>query len=223
MRSGPRQEADESRAAPADGRARACFPAVDYLQSQRIRMMMMMKLAEATAHVDVYLGPGNGGGARAAAAAVRRCGGAGGAAARAERGPRRRRRRRDVRAPGQRHSAMANLATYPAVAVPNGFNAAGRADEHHVLRAAVRRVGAAGGGEGVSGRDRVPPEASGARPAAHLTATGQPVSPFTSEPQNLGTSNPGAAEPGTPEPRHRGCGARDRSRREAVGQIDRVE
>src|SRR4029079_17294493 len=38
------------------------LPAPDYLQSQRIRMMMMMKLAEATSHVDVYLGPGSGGG-----------------------------------------------------------------------------------------------------------------------------------------------------------------
>jgi len=34
------------------------IPAVEYLQSQRARMMMMMKLAEATADVDVYLVPG---------------------------------------------------------------------------------------------------------------------------------------------------------------------
>jgi Asp-tRNA(Asn)/Glu-tRNA(Gln) amidotransferase A subunit family amidase len=90
------------------------LPAVDYLQAQRIRMMMMMKLAEATAHVDVYIGPGNGGGAggggRGAGAAA--AGGEGGNA------PRR-------QSAGQRHSAMANLATYPAVAVPNGFNASG--------------------------------------------------------------------------------------------------
>jgi Asp-tRNA(Asn)/Glu-tRNA(Gln) amidotransferase A subunit family amidase len=91
------------------------LPAVDYLQSQRIRMMMMMKLAEATAHVDVYLGPGSGGGAGG-----RGPGGAGGGAAAGEgtTPPRR-------QGPGQRHSAMANLATYPAVAVPNGFNASG--------------------------------------------------------------------------------------------------
>src|SRR4030095_6775123 len=44
------------------------IPAVEYLQSQRVRMMMMMKLAEATAHVDVYVvasnntGGGEGGG-----------------------------------------------------------------------------------------------------------------------------------------------------------------
>src|SRR5215813_3698963 len=37
-------------------------PAVEYLQSQRARMMMMVKLAEATADVDVYLVPTNPGG-----------------------------------------------------------------------------------------------------------------------------------------------------------------
>jgi Asp-tRNA(Asn)/Glu-tRNA(Gln) amidotransferase A subunit family amidase len=88
------------------------LPAVDYLQAQRIRMMMMMKLAEATAHVDVYLGPGNGG-----AAGGGRGGAAGGGEGAAPEAPRR-------QGAGQRHSAMANLATYPAVAVPNGFNAA---------------------------------------------------------------------------------------------------
>ena len=97
------------------------LPAVDYLQSQRIRMMMMMKLAEATAHVDVYLGPGSGGGAggRGAGGAGGPGGGPGGAGAGGGEGQRRR------QGPGQRHSAMANLATYPAVAVPNGFNPSG--------------------------------------------------------------------------------------------------
>jgi Asp-tRNA(Asn)/Glu-tRNA(Gln) amidotransferase A subunit family amidase len=89
------------------------LPAPDYLQSQRIRMMMMMKLAEATAHVDVYLGPGSGGGAAG--------GGRGGGGAPGGDGPGPNRRQ----GPGQRHSAMANLATYPAVSVPNGFNDAG--------------------------------------------------------------------------------------------------
>lgn len=88
------------------------LPAVDYLQAQRVRMMMMMKLAEATAHVDVYLGPGNGGGLAGR-----------GAAAGPETPPAPAVARRQ--GPGQRHSAMANLATYPAVAVPNGFNASG--------------------------------------------------------------------------------------------------
>jgi Asp-tRNA(Asn)/Glu-tRNA(Gln) amidotransferase A subunit family amidase len=90
------------------------LPAVDYLQAQRIRMMMMMKLAEATAHVDVYLGPGNGGGGG-------RGGGAAAAAAAGAEPPATPQRQ----GAGQRHSSMANLATYPAVAVPNGFNAAG--------------------------------------------------------------------------------------------------
>src|SRR5262249_51405633 len=85
-------------------------PAVEYLQSQRVRMMMMMKLADATKDVDVYLGPGSGanntgGGGRGA-----RGGGS------------------DVEArpsAGARHSAMANLATYPGVNIRNGFSEAG--------------------------------------------------------------------------------------------------
>jgi Asp-tRNA(Asn)/Glu-tRNA(Gln) amidotransferase A subunit family amidase len=91
------------------------FPAVDYLHSQRVRMMMMMKLAEATAHVDVYLGPSNGGPAPGGGG-----GGRGGGATPPEGAENQRRQ-----TAGQRHSSMANLATYPAVAVPNGFNAAG--------------------------------------------------------------------------------------------------
>src|SRR5580692_4189500 len=38
------------------------IPAVEYLQAQRARAMMMAKLAEATAEVDVYLVPANAGG-----------------------------------------------------------------------------------------------------------------------------------------------------------------
>jgi Asp-tRNA(Asn)/Glu-tRNA(Gln) amidotransferase A subunit family amidase len=91
------------------------LPAVDYLQAQRIRMMMMMKLAEATAHVDVYLGPGNGGATPGAGGG--RGGGRGGATAEGNAPSR--------QTAGQRHSSMANLAAYPAVAVPNGFNPAG--------------------------------------------------------------------------------------------------
>ena len=84
--------------------------AVDFLQAQRQRMMMMDQLATATAHVDVYVvasntigrgGPGGrppgppGGGPRP--------------------GPRR------PQGPTQRHFSQANLAGYPAVNVPNGF------------------------------------------------------------------------------------------------------
>ncbi|MBI4472425.1 MAG: amidase [Acidobacteria bacterium] len=98
------------------------LPAVEYLQSQRIRMMLMMKLAEATRDVDVYLGPGTSGNV-----------GGGGRGGRGERGERGQRGERGGRGAanatpqnaGQRHSTMANLATYPALAVPNGFNDAG--------------------------------------------------------------------------------------------------
>ena len=84
--------------------------AVDFLQAQRLRMMMMEGLAKATAHVDLYvvasnsIGRGGPGGLPLGA-------GAPGAA----RGPRR------PQGPTQRHFGMANLACYPAVNVPNGF------------------------------------------------------------------------------------------------------
>ncbi|HEX6164536.1 MAG TPA: amidase, partial [Vicinamibacterales bacterium] len=39
------------------------LPAVDYIQAQRVRMMMMQKLEEATRHVDVYLVGSNSSGA----------------------------------------------------------------------------------------------------------------------------------------------------------------
>jgi len=80
-------------------------PAVEYLQSQRMRSMMMQKLAEATATVDVYLAPSTNGNPRAPEGAP------------------------PANAPPpnftQRHSQMANLACYPGVALPNGFTAAG--------------------------------------------------------------------------------------------------
>ncbi len=84
--------------------------AVDFLQAQRLRMMMMEALAKATAHVDLYIvasnsiGRGGPGGPPPGA-------GVPGAA----RGPRR------PQGPTQRHFGMANLACYPAVNVPNGF------------------------------------------------------------------------------------------------------
>ena len=91
------------------------IPAVEYLQSQRVRMMMMTKLAEATAHVDVYIVASNnngmGGGGRGAGR------GAGDAPPPAE-PPR-------PQTPTQRHFNMANLACYPAINVPNGFSETG--------------------------------------------------------------------------------------------------
>ena len=105
--------------------------AVEYLQSQRTRMMMMMDLARATQEVDVYLvaggGGGGGAGARGAApisdetvpvpAAGR--GGRGGRGAGGGGGG-------GVSIGGAAgHSNMANLACYPAMNVPNGFNTNG--------------------------------------------------------------------------------------------------
>ena len=81
-------------------------PAVEYLQSQRMRSIMMQQLAAATAGVDVYLAPSANGNPRApegAAAPV-------------------------VPPPQnltQQHSQMANLACYPGLALPNGFSANG--------------------------------------------------------------------------------------------------
>ncbi len=110
-------------------RSARLMPAVEYLQSQRARALMMMKLAEATAGVEVYLapannGPGGGGGRGAGRGAGAGAAGADAAAAGAGRG-------RGAggrgggnafgRSPMQRHFNMANLACYPALAVPNGF------------------------------------------------------------------------------------------------------
>jgi len=78
------------------------IPAVEYLQSQRMRSMMMSALAEATASVDVYLAPSTNGNPRAPE----------GAAAGTDRTP-----------PNQtqKHSQMANFACYPGLALPHGF------------------------------------------------------------------------------------------------------
>jgi Asp-tRNA(Asn)/Glu-tRNA(Gln) amidotransferase A subunit family amidase len=90
------------------------IPAVEYLQSQRVRMMMMMKLAEATSKVDVYVvapnntAPGDAGGPAIPEGAP--------ATPREPAGP---------QTAGQRHFAMANLACYPAINIPNGFNEVG--------------------------------------------------------------------------------------------------
>jgi Asp-tRNA(Asn)/Glu-tRNA(Gln) amidotransferase A subunit family amidase len=81
-------------------------PAVEYLQAQRARMMMMMKLAEVTAGVDVYLVASAGtpgGGARGAAPAAPP----------------------PTPTPAGRHSTMANLACYPAVNIVPGFAESG--------------------------------------------------------------------------------------------------
>jgi Asp-tRNA(Asn)/Glu-tRNA(Gln) amidotransferase A subunit family amidase len=121
-------------------------PAVEYLQQQRVRMMMMMELARATSGLDVYLvasnnagapGPGGPGGPGAAAGAAGAAGatGAPGAAATGAAGETAGAGAGGGRfggggnnrpqGPAQRHSTMANLACYPAINVPNGFSDAG--------------------------------------------------------------------------------------------------
>jgi Asp-tRNA(Asn)/Glu-tRNA(Gln) amidotransferase A subunit family amidase len=85
------------------------IPAPLYLQQQRARMMMMMELQKATAHVDVYIvGSNNTGGTPTRPA---------GAAPAPPRAPQPDR----PQSPAQRHSGFANLACYPAINVPNGF------------------------------------------------------------------------------------------------------
>ena len=99
----------DTRSARPTGRL---VPAVDYLQSQRMRMMMMMELAKATSHVDVYIAASNNTGVGGPGGPGGRGPGAPGA------GPRQPDR---PQTPAQRHSNMANLACYPAVNLPNGF------------------------------------------------------------------------------------------------------
>src|SRR3984957_2512874 len=96
-------------------RSARLIPAVEYLQSQRARTIMMMKLAEATAAVDVYLVPANaGGGGRAGI-------GRNGSPPEPAPAP------QNVanQSPTRRHFAMANSAGYPATSVPNGFRESG--------------------------------------------------------------------------------------------------
>ena len=99
------------------------IPAVEYLRSQRVRMMMMEKLAEATTGVDVYVvaaNPSTGGGPAAATTtaseppALSRVEGPALSSAEGA-------RPQQPQTVTQRHFAMANLACYPAINVPNGF------------------------------------------------------------------------------------------------------
>jgi Asp-tRNA(Asn)/Glu-tRNA(Gln) amidotransferase A subunit family amidase len=84
--------------------------APDYLQQQRARMMMMIELAKATSHVDVYLVASNNTGV----------GGPGRPPGTAPATPPPAQPQRP-QSPTQRHFAMANAAGYPAINLPNGF------------------------------------------------------------------------------------------------------
>jgi Asp-tRNA(Asn)/Glu-tRNA(Gln) amidotransferase A subunit family amidase len=104
-------------------RSSRLIPAVEYLQAQRARAMMMAKLVEATADVDVYLVPANaggGGGGRAGARGGRGPGG-GVAAGLPPATPPAAVRQNAL----GRHFNMANLAGYPALSVPHGFPESG--------------------------------------------------------------------------------------------------
>jgi Asp-tRNA(Asn)/Glu-tRNA(Gln) amidotransferase A subunit family amidase len=108
----------------AGWRTTRLMPAVEYIQGQRARAMMMAKLAEATKDVDVYLAP-TGAGAGGGGAPGRGRGGpaadgtpAGGRAT--DSGTQQRRV-----SVTQRHFNMANVGGYPALAAPSGFAESG--------------------------------------------------------------------------------------------------
>jgi Asp-tRNA(Asn)/Glu-tRNA(Gln) amidotransferase A subunit family amidase len=91
-------------------------PAIEYLQAQRVRAIVMRQLAEVVSKFDVYLAPATGGGGRR--------GGAGEAATPPATPP--------TPPPPQPpsvtrdHFQVANICGYPAVSVPNGFTKEGK-------------------------------------------------------------------------------------------------
>jgi Asp-tRNA(Asn)/Glu-tRNA(Gln) amidotransferase A subunit family amidase len=103
----------EARGGPRNGGR--LIPAVEYLQSQRTRMMMMMDLAKATSSVDVYIVASANAGAPTPPAGARGDRGA----APAPNPP------QPPQTPAQRHSTMANAACYPAMNIPNGLSDSG--------------------------------------------------------------------------------------------------
>jgi Asp-tRNA(Asn)/Glu-tRNA(Gln) amidotransferase A subunit family amidase len=113
----------------ASFRTSRLLPAVEYLQSQRARAMMMAKLSDATSEVDVYLVPANSGGGGGGRGGPGGRGAGAPAAATADGAP-----PSTGRGPGRggfqqgaagRHFNMANIAGYPAISVPHGFQESG--------------------------------------------------------------------------------------------------
>jgi Asp-tRNA(Asn)/Glu-tRNA(Gln) amidotransferase A subunit family amidase len=106
LRSG--RDKDLTNKARANGfRSSRLVPAVEYLQAQRIRAMIMQQFADAVSQFDVYIAPYLDMRANAAAGA------------RGNGGPQPPNAIRD-------HFQVANLCGYPAVGVPNGFTADGK-------------------------------------------------------------------------------------------------
>jgi len=108
-------------------------PAIEFLQGQRVRAMVMRQFAAAVSKYDVYIapfsnargGPGRGGRGTEDATTTAERGGTQGARGGGERG---RGRGRGAAGPPSaigEHFQVANLCGYPAVAVPNGFLASG--------------------------------------------------------------------------------------------------
>ncbi len=125
----------------ASWRPARTIPAVEYLQNQRARAMMMAKLAEATAEVDVYLVPANSGGG--APPVRRRCSSG-----------RRTRSRRRRRAGAQRDGQTFLDGKSRGLSGARGAERLRRkwhARHHDVLCAAVRGGGVARTREGISG------------------------------------------------------------------------
>ena len=112
-------------------RSSRLVPAVEYLQAQRVRGMVMRQFADAVSTFDVYVvpftnsrgDPGGGRGARGAgdAAPGEAARGAGSGRGRVGRGG-----AGATPSPMGQHFQVANLCGYPAVAVPHGFTAAGQ-------------------------------------------------------------------------------------------------
>jgi len=100
-------------------------PAIEYLQTQRVRAMIMRQFADVVGKFDVYVAPyinmrAGGPGRAADGGAAGRAGGAGrdaGAGRSSDTPP--------PPSPIRDHFGVANLCGYPAVSIPNGFTADG--------------------------------------------------------------------------------------------------